>query len=254
MNFLRFNDIKSPLLAFVAVIYCLPAFCQEVDSFEYQTLIHYASGKVVLSKVVSLKLSIIEGNINGSFVYGEEHKVKTDESGMVSVSIGSGSEKTGKFTDIDWSEGNYFLKVEIDTAGGTNYTDKSTVRILRIPSSGAYEPLKETSLVVIEDELFISRKYVGKFIDFRQTGPKTNNGPNLIWIKTSMESTFGKISAYGKKCDFSVGDNLYIKRTYYSPGGVSGYWVYQVENDSSKYYRVTDFQHDHKVPIEKWFN
>jgi hypothetical protein len=90
-------------------------------------------------------------------------------------------------------------------------------------------------------------------VDYRQTGPSDSNGLNLIWIKTTLDKTFGKISAFGKKCEFSVDDKLYIKRTYYSPGVVSGYWVYQIENDSSVYYRLTDFQHDRKVSVETWF-
>jgi hypothetical protein len=69
-----------------------------------------------------------------------------------------------------------------------------------------------------------------------------------------MENTFGKISAYGKKCEFSVGDKLYLRRTYYTPGGISGYWTYQIENDSSVYYRLTDFQNDKKVFVKSWFN
>lgn len=105
-----------------------------------------------------------------------------------------------------------------------------------------------------EEKLFISRKFVGTFIEYRHTGPDTYNGPNIIWIKTSLESIYGKISAYGKKCKFSVGDKLYLRRSNYSPGGVSGYWVYQIENDSKVYYKTTDFQHDRKVLTETFFN
>jgi hypothetical protein len=112
---------------------------------------------------------------------------------------------------------------------------------------------KGTSALVVEDELFIVRKYVGSFLDYRQTGKESYGGPNLIWIKTSLEKIYGKISAYAKNCEFSVGDNLYVKRMLYTPGGISGYWIYQIENDSSVYYRVTDFQNDKKVFTETWF-
>ena len=104
-----------------------------------------------------------------------------------------------------------------------------------------------------DGEIFITRKYVGQYLDYRHTGPNTFSGPNLIWIKTSMEKTFGKISAYGEKCEFSVGDRLYLTRTYYSPGGISAYWVYNIENASSLFYRVTEFQNDHKVLVQSWF-
>ena len=104
-----------------------------------------------------------------------------------------------------------------------------------------------------EDELIITRRFIGIFMDYRQTGPENYEGPNIIWIKTSMESVYGKLSAYGKKCEFSPGERLYLRRTYYSPGIVSGYWVYTVENDSSISYRATDFQHDKGVLIRDWF-
>ncbi len=113
--------------------------------------------------------------------------------------------------------------------------------------------LNRSSSLLGEDELFITRKFAGIYEEYRHTGPDTFSGPNLIWIKTSMDKTLGKISAYGKKCDFSIGDRLYLKRTFYDLGGVSGYWEYDIENDSSQYYRVTEYQYDHKVFIQSWF-
>jgi hypothetical protein len=106
---------------------------------------------------------------------------------------------------------------------------------------------------LVEDEILITRKYVGDFIDYRHTGPETYSGYNIIWIKTSMESLYGKFSAYGRKCDFNPGDRLYIKRTYFTPGGVSGYWIYIIENDSSVTYELTEFQHDREVSAATWF-
>jgi len=112
---------------------------------------------------------------------------------------------------------------------------------------------KKTSSILEADEILITRKYIGNFIEYRHTGPDTFDGPNIIWIKTTLDNTYGKISAYGKKCDFSAGDRIYLKRSYYTPGTVSGYWIYQVENDSSVYYRASDYQYDKKVLIQSWF-
>ncbi|MDZ7633267.1 MAG: hypothetical protein U5L72_02015 [Bacteroidales bacterium] len=113
--------------------------------------------------------------------------------------------------------------------------------------------LRKPSATIEEDELIITRKYVGDFVEHRQTGPENYDGPNMIWIKTSMEDEYGKISAYGRKCEFAAGDRLYLRRTFYSPGIVSGYWVYTVENDASVSYRATDLQHDRAVFIKAWF-
>ena len=184
----------------------------------------------------------------------ENHKVTTSQAGLVSINIGTGTEKSGSFNSIDWGSEKYFLRVEADITGGSDYKEIATTQILNVPFAAHLKSSKNPSETIIEDKLFISRKYVGNFVDYRQTGPKDSNGPNLIWIKTTMDATFGKISAYGKKCEFSVGDKLYLKRAYFSPGGIFGYWVYQIENDSSVYYRLTDFQHDRKVYAETWFN
>lgn len=114
-------------------------------------------------------------------------------------------------------------------------------------------PLRKGSSAFPEEDLIITRKYVGDFIEYRHTGPENYEGPNIIWVKTSMENEYGKISAYGKKCDFVQGDRLYLRRVFYSPGIVSGYWVYIIENDSSVSYRATDLQHDREVFIKAWF-
>ncbi len=242
------------LLSIAAFALSLMIAGQQPESFNYQAIVHDAEGGVVSGRTVSLRVSILAGSAYDSVVYMENHKVTTSQAGLVSINIGTGTHKSGSFNSIDWGSEKYFLRVEADITGGSDYKEIATTQILNVPFVANSESSKKPSENIAEDKLFISRKYVGIFVDYRQTGPKDNNGPNLIWIKTTMEATFGKISAYGKKCEFSVGDKLYLKRAYFSPGGIFGYWVYQIENDSSVYYRLTDFQHDRKVYAETWFN
>jgi hypothetical protein len=242
------------LLSIAAFALSLMIAGQQPESFNYQAIVHDAEGGVVSARTVSLRVSILSGSDYDSVVYMENHKVTTSQAGLVSINIGTGTDKSGSFNSIDWGSEKYFLRVEADITGGSDYKEIATTQILNVPFAAHLKSSKNPSETITEDKLFISRKYVGNFVDYRQTGPKDNNGPNLIWIKTTMDATFGKISAYGKKCEFSVGDKLYLKRAYFSPGGIFGYWVYQIENDSSVYYRLTDFQHDRKVYAETWFN
>lgn len=107
---------------------------------------------------------------------------------------------------------------------------------------------------VDEDSLILTRKYVGNFIEYRQYIPEKIGDPYLIWIKTTMDSTYGKITAYSERCDFKKGDRLYIKRIQLSPGLISTYWEYQIESDDNpNFYRLSDFQHDRKNLIQSWF-
>lgn len=103
-----------------------------------------------------------------------------------------------------------------------------------------------------EDKLYVTRMYIGDFEDFRHTAPEKLGEPHLIWIKTSRDSTFGKISAYSKDCGFSDGDRLYLRRKYVTPG-IFGYWMYQIENDSSVFYRICEYQNDRKVLVQSWY-
>jgi hypothetical protein len=103
-----------------------------------------------------------------------------------------------------------------------------------------------------ENELLVTRKYMGNFLEYRQTGFEEFAGPSIIWIKTSMDSTYGKIAAYGKKCNFNAGDRLYLRRIYVTPG-IMGYWTYQIENDSSLFYEVMRYQSDKDIMTEELF-
>ena len=110
----------------------------------------------------------------------------------------------------------------------------------------------ERSGFLQEDELFVTRKYVGDFVDSRHTSPERLGSPHLIWIKTTQDTIYGKISAYSQKCEFVPGDRLYLRRVYQSPG-VFGYWMYQIENENDIWYKISEFQHDSKVLVQVWF-
>ena len=105
---------------------------------------------------------------------------------------------------------------------------------------------KKSSSLLKEDQLFITRKFIGNYMGYWHTGPQIIGGHDLIWIQTTIYNTFGKLSAYGKTCDFSLGENIYLKRLYSTPGNY-GYWEYQIENDSSVYYRVSEFRFENNV-------
>lgn len=105
-----------------------------------------------------------------------------------------------------------------------------------------------------EDEMVITRKYAGNFVGYSYTQPDRLGDPHLIWIKTSMESTYGKISAYSKTCKFQQGERLYIRRIYSSGSGAFGHWTYQIESDiSDASYRLSQLQSGNKTSAQSWF-
>lgn len=113
--------------------------------------------------------------------------------------------------------------------------------------------LKEPGLL-LEDELFRTRRYVGQFVTFAHDKPQGFGSPHLIWIRTDLKSKFGDIVAYSRRCEFVPGERIYIRRIWYSPSVTSGYWMYQIEGElSQKHYRLRQFQLDNKILVQSWF-
>lgn len=111
---------------------------------------------------------------------------------------------------------------------------------------------KKSSLVLKADDFPITRKYIGNFVDYCHTGPEVFGGVNLIWIKTTLYTSFGKISAYSKECDFSAGDKIYLRQMYPTPGPY-GNWDYLIENDSSVVYRASNYRYENNALVQVSF-
>ncbi len=90
-------------------------------------------GKVISGQKISLRLSILKDNANGAISYAESHNTTTDKNGLFQINIGTGNTLTNNFSSIDWSTLNYFLKVEMDIYGGSNYLLISNTKIGSVP-------------------------------------------------------------------------------------------------------------------------
>ncbi len=108
-------------------------FAQVPNSFRYQAVVRDASGQLIANKMISLRLSILAGSAVGEAVYAEVFQYATNEFGIVSLNVGSGSTITGNFSQIDWSSNTYYLQVDIDIDGGENYQFMGTSQILAVP-------------------------------------------------------------------------------------------------------------------------
>jgi hypothetical protein len=105
---------------------------------------------------------------------------------------------------------------------------------------------KKSSSLSQVDQFIVTRRYIGTFIDYCHTEPQIVGDIDLIWIKTTIYQTYGKISAYSNKCDFSVGDKIYLKLIYPTPENL-GDWVYLIENDSSVSYKVSECRYENNI-------
>lgn len=112
-----------------------PAECraQTPQKMSYQTSVRNSAGAIVAGSAVGIRISILQGSMNGTVVYEETHTATTNANGSASLEIGGGTVVTGTFANINWASGLYFLKTETDPSGGTNYTIAGTSQLLSVP-------------------------------------------------------------------------------------------------------------------------
>ena len=119
------------ILLFVTVT--LNVFAQSPEKMSYQAIIRAQDNSLVINSNISLKIIIHQGTSTGTNVYEENHSVGTNNNGLVSLEIGTGSIVIGTFSNIAWEKGPYFLETKVDIAGGTNYNIIGITQLLSVP-------------------------------------------------------------------------------------------------------------------------
>ncbi len=111
----------------------LQVIAQAPNKMSYQAVIRNASNALVMNQAVGMRISILEGSINGIPVYVETQNPTTNANGLASLEIGGGTVVSGNFSAIDWSFGSYFIKTETDPSGATSYSITGTSQLLSVP-------------------------------------------------------------------------------------------------------------------------
>jgi hypothetical protein len=125
--------MKKLSLVFTAIIVTTFAMAQAPEKMSYQAVVRNAANALVTNQTVGIRISLLQGSASGTAVYVETQTPTSNANGLVSIEIGTGSVVSGTFSTIDWSSNTYYVKTEIDPAGGTNYTITGTSQLLSVP-------------------------------------------------------------------------------------------------------------------------
>lgn len=120
----------------ILICFCLSYMCfyaQTQEKISYQAVIRNATNQLMPNQAIGMRVSVLQGSVNGAAVYIETHTKTTNVNGLVSLEIGNGQIVNGNFSLIDWSNGPFFIKTETDINGGTNYTITGTSQMLSVP-------------------------------------------------------------------------------------------------------------------------
>ena len=95
------------------------------------------NGNVIANDTVALRLSVLADSSAGLPVYVETHTKVTNDFGLFTLQIGSGTPESGlslvPFKDIGWNTNTFYLKVQVDTLGGTAWQLAGTSQFFSVP-------------------------------------------------------------------------------------------------------------------------
>jgi hypothetical protein len=103
------------------------------NAFNYSAVANNSAGLPIASTTIGIQITILKTSTIGVTQYTENHFVNTDSYGVFNLIIGEGVVQSGLMTSIDWSTDNYYLKVGMDTTGGTNFQTMGITQFLSVP-------------------------------------------------------------------------------------------------------------------------
>ena len=129
--------MKRPVIYFISFIFILHGLNAQTpnppQAFNYQAVVRNNTGNILPNWAVALRLSVLDNSAAGNSLYTETFTTTTNQFGLFTVNIGTGTVTLGNFSTINWALGNKWLQVEIDVNGGSNYTLMGSSQFLSVP-------------------------------------------------------------------------------------------------------------------------
>jgi hypothetical protein len=91
----------------------------------FQAIVKDPAGNPAKGRTIYIKNAIIQTTVSGSQVYTESHKVVASSEGVFTIVIGKGNKLSGpsSISNIDWSNGPYFLNIKAAIAPSVPLTN-----------------------------------------------------------------------------------------------------------------------------------
>ncbi len=121
------------LVVFFSFLASSVILAQAPLKINYQAVVRDRNNQLVPDTRVGVRLSILQGSADGSPVYVETHNLYTNANALITLVIGDGDVVSGDLGSIDWMNSPYYLKVELDPKGGTDYVEIGSSELVSVP-------------------------------------------------------------------------------------------------------------------------
>ncbi len=123
----------SVLLSVALLSLTVTALAQSPPGINYQGVARNIDGKPLVSKDITIRISILKGAENGEVEYSEIHSLKTNAFGLFTLVIGDGAALKGDFRFVSWALGNKWLRVDMDADGGSSFQVVGSQEFMSVP-------------------------------------------------------------------------------------------------------------------------
>ncbi|MBP6978652.1 MAG: hypothetical protein PHD61_11180 [Bacteroidales bacterium] len=106
---------------------------QVPHSFSYQAVVRSSNGEPLAYQLTNFRISLLLGSDVGPVSYQETHLQTTNFFGLVNLGVGFGTAVSGNMDTLSWGSKSYYIKIEADTAGGSNFVALGTTQLLAVP-------------------------------------------------------------------------------------------------------------------------
>ncbi len=194
--------MKKYFLTTLFFLLSITAFltAQTPQRMSYQSVLRDAQNRLVTNRTVGVQISILQNSSTGPAVYVEQQTATTNAHGLVTVVIGTGHVIEGSLATIQWENGTYYIRTQIDLNGGSNYTYTNTNQVLTVPY--AFHAKTAETLTVFPEETD------PKFTDWGYNYYSLENRPthlsgfyNDVGYVTPSTETDPKFVAWGYEYD-----------------------------------------------------
>ena len=102
-----FTTLKNVLFAVVMMLCFLPIAAQVPTTMDYQIMAtNPKTGMVLANKDLTIRVELRLNAADGEIVWSKEETLTSSKSGICTISL--------DFADVDWNQGNYFIKAFVN--------------------------------------------------------------------------------------------------------------------------------------------
>ena len=129
--------MKKYRLVFYILFMCIHSNAQTNKGIHFQGVARSNNGLIIANKIINIRLSILSDSTNGNIEYQEIKSITTNAIGLFSVIVGSKEDRKiismGSFDNINWSNTEKYLQVDVDITGDLYFNNIGSQKINYVP-------------------------------------------------------------------------------------------------------------------------